>query len=119
MDSTTPTTRTWADLQRSAIQAHQASTRWLIFWMDVAPDVAVLHPHNRDQFRKAYQRLMHLWATGDAAGQEPPGSAPWEQDDAAPVERVDFRECQDTSKAIATQPRARAATDFRRIEANR
>jgi hypothetical protein len=74
--------KTWGELESAAIEAHTAGTSWSRFWLDVAGDVAALHPHDREQFRRAYQRLMHLWATGDSAGQEPPGSAPWEWDSA-------------------------------------
>ncbi len=82
--ATTPERR-FSDLEAAALIAHAAGQPWREFWLTVAGDVAKLKPHHRGRYRRLVERLLHLAVTGDGSGQEPPGSAPWEQDDAPDV----------------------------------
>jgi hypothetical protein len=74
-DNMTTTCKTFYDLERAALDAHRAGTTWGVFWPTVAGDVQRLPS---DGQRRAYQHLMHLWASGDASGMEPPGTDPRE-----------------------------------------
>lgn len=73
--------RTFADLERAALEAHQTGQLWAEFWPAVADDLRHLIPYDRGVFRRAMRLLLHLVVSGDMGGMEPPGSYPaWESD---------------------------------------
>jgi hypothetical protein len=88
---TTTTRRTFRDLERLALQSHTAGASWASLWAIIAADVRALEPIHRGRFRKLVERLLHLWASGDESGAEPPNSDPWELADAPAVAVDDVR----------------------------
>jgi hypothetical protein len=85
---TESTTRpTLAGLEARAIEAHRRGVAWGTFWPTVAGDVAHLAGVSRRRFHTIYGLLFGLVIAGDLDGQQPPGSSPWECDDAQPLYR--------------------------------
>jgi hypothetical protein len=70
---------TLAELEVRALEAHRRGVAWGTFWPTVAADARKLAERSPKAYRPIYGHLLALWASGDADGMEPPGSAPWEQ----------------------------------------
>ena len=98
---------TFAALEKLALQAHSSGQSWLKFWSTVAPDVDRLAGISLQARQRAYDHLLHLWATGDESGAEPPNSDPWEQDDQAePLESMaDTNNCSFSGHSAAMPSR--------------
>jgi hypothetical protein len=86
---TATTTRTFRDLKRLALAAHVGGERWAAFWPSVAADVRRMAPYDRRAYRRLVERLLNLVVSGSMDGLEPPGSEPWEADNAE-GKRVDL-----------------------------
>ena len=79
-------------LEERCRRAHAAGVSWSDFWPSIDETVRELEPLGLGEWRKLYDRLMHLTVTGDAGGQYPPPMmAPWELPEEKVVDDTDTK----------------------------
>lgn len=58
-------------LEKAAVEAHQAGTRWSTFWEQHRHEVGTLEPYDRRAYHRLVRRLSYLVSCGDLDGAEP------------------------------------------------
>jgi hypothetical protein len=73
-------------LEQAAIDAHRRGERWETFWHQHAEQARAVEPYSRQRFKRLFDRLVALVASGDTAGMMPvgdDGAMSWTLDDEA------------------------------------